>query len=376
LPFGPEADRLTVTQAFNDPNFDHNDATLPFTYSLDFVRANGATLGTAVKAQGSGTIVHVASGTPDTPHGEGTYALHAADKTHSKPYLAEKPGYDAYLGPHGFGNYVTVKYDDGFYATYMHLNQSFLLQNAATLHDGASIKSGQTIGLVGSNGAITGPHLHVTYGQHVIGIGTDEGKTTFKGTAAGSATIDFSKDALADGSVSDNPDGVPVHFLATEIVNGSLRLVADGRLHETDQNGSDYYIANNVVTSSEGVNLTSTNQSIGVDQASNMDGWFFASDTDGDPFQWWAVEDLTPVPGGGHFHIPGGYVLSGGNWVPVGAGDRQAGEMILLLTQQLAATTFVGGGFVGVQEKLAVTAFDGHQWGNWTTFTVATDHSA
>ena len=56
-------------------------------------------------------------------------------------------------GGKGLGNYVVLMLSDGTYAMHAHL-QARLVQN------GQRVKEGQTIGLVGSTGDSTGPHLH------------------------------------------------------------------------------------------------------------------------------------------------------------------------------------------------------------------------
>ena len=58
----------------------------------------------------------------------------------------------------GYGNYIIVShevgsYDSGFDTKYAHLKQ-FLVK------DGEQVRKGQIIGLVGSTGMATGPHLH------------------------------------------------------------------------------------------------------------------------------------------------------------------------------------------------------------------------
>ena len=56
----------------------------------------------------------------------------------------------------GAGNFVKIKHDDGTVTTYMHFSE--LLVNK-----GDRIESGTVIGLIGSTGHSTGPHLHFEY---------------------------------------------------------------------------------------------------------------------------------------------------------------------------------------------------------------------
>ncbi|MEU7045279.1 M23 family metallopeptidase [Streptomyces varsoviensis] len=62
-------------------------------------------------------------------------------------------------GPNGggdgpaYGNAIVVKHDDNTYSQYAHLSK-------IGVHVGQSVKTGQEIGLSGSTGNSTGPHLH------------------------------------------------------------------------------------------------------------------------------------------------------------------------------------------------------------------------
>lgn len=55
----------------------------------------------------------------------------------------------------GFGHWVRVRNYDGSKALYAHMKA------ASPLKAGAAVKRGQSVGLVGSTGASTGPHLHL-----------------------------------------------------------------------------------------------------------------------------------------------------------------------------------------------------------------------
>ena len=56
-------------------------------------------------------------------------------------------GYDS-----GYGNFVHVQHDDGTLTTYNHMSQ--------VMRRGGSVDPGDVLGLVGSTGHSTGPHLH------------------------------------------------------------------------------------------------------------------------------------------------------------------------------------------------------------------------
>src|SRR6056297_630315 len=53
----------------------------------------------------------------------------------------------------GYGNEVLIKHDEGYKTRYAHLNKRFVSK-------GDTVKMGDIIGLVGSTGLSTGPHLH------------------------------------------------------------------------------------------------------------------------------------------------------------------------------------------------------------------------
>jgi len=63
----------------------------------------------------------------------------------------------------GYGRYIIIDHEEGFSSLYAQLNSS-------NVKEGENVKSGAVIGLVGSSGISTGPHLHLELkkdGQHV-----------------------------------------------------------------------------------------------------------------------------------------------------------------------------------------------------------------
>lgn len=79
------------------------------------------------------------------------------------PIVATADGQVAYMGyePSGFGNYIIIRHQHGFYTRYAHL-LSFRVET------GQQVKQGETIGYIGNTGRSTGPHLH-----YEIHIGSD-----------------------------------------------------------------------------------------------------------------------------------------------------------------------------------------------------------
>ena len=79
------------------------------------------------------------------------------------PIVATADGQIAYMGyePSGFGNYIIIRHQHGFYTRYAHL-LSFRVET------GQQVKQGETIGYIGNTGRSTGPHLH-----YEVHIGSD-----------------------------------------------------------------------------------------------------------------------------------------------------------------------------------------------------------
>ena len=67
----------------------------------------------------------------------------------------------------GYGNYLEIDHGNGYRTVYAHLKK-FLVKK------GQSIKRGQTIGLVGSTGRSTGPHLHYEILLHKKPVNPDK----------------------------------------------------------------------------------------------------------------------------------------------------------------------------------------------------------
>ncbi|MFI0797264.1 M23 family metallopeptidase, partial [Micromonospora rubida] len=104
--------------------YDHHSAEVR--QALDFVRADGGTTG----------------GTPQVASAAG---------------VARR-----YAQPSGAGNYVVIDHGGGWTTYYFHLS-------AYSVPDGAYVEQGQQIGVTGSTGNSSGPHVH--YEQLYNGVG-------------------------------------------------------------------------------------------------------------------------------------------------------------------------------------------------------------
>lgn len=88
---------------------------------------------------------------------EGTEVLASADG------VVIKVGYEK----KGYGNYIILLHGDGSGTVYAHLHKIYTYQ-------GAKVKQGEPIGLSGSSGYVTGPHLHFEYRREADKIDTAE----------------------------------------------------------------------------------------------------------------------------------------------------------------------------------------------------------
>lgn len=71
------------------------------------------------------------------------------------PILAAQAGYvtDTGYEPLGAGNFVKIRHENGWVTKYFHMSRILTTR-------GANVNAGTTIGLVGSTGRSSGPHLH------------------------------------------------------------------------------------------------------------------------------------------------------------------------------------------------------------------------
>jgi len=78
------------------------------------------------------------------------------------PIVASADGVVSFTGwDGGYGRVVVIKHGQGFKTKYAHLKKSIV-------KTGQHVKRGETVGLVGSSGRSTGPHLH--YEVHLNGV--------------------------------------------------------------------------------------------------------------------------------------------------------------------------------------------------------------
>ena len=81
------------------------------------------------------------------------------------PVLAADDGTVALVGggDYGYGNYVVIAHLSGLVSLYGHLNRSLV-------HVGDVVTQGQRVGLEGSSGHSTGPHLHFEVRQNNVPV--------------------------------------------------------------------------------------------------------------------------------------------------------------------------------------------------------------
>lgn len=79
--------------------------------------------------------------------------------------VVDKYGFNA----NGYGNYLRIDHQNGWFSWYGHL-----LYTAFVCSIGQSVKKGDTIGIMGSTGNATGPHVHLTFQHTGYGVTSAE----------------------------------------------------------------------------------------------------------------------------------------------------------------------------------------------------------
>lgn len=108
--------------------------------------------------QGSGNFMWPASGYLTQSYWLGHQAIDIGGGTGAPIYAADS-GYAALTGwMGGYGNYIIINHGNGFETLYAHLSEIRVIA-------GQGVQRGQVIGLMGSTGRSTGPHLHLEIRQ-------------------------------------------------------------------------------------------------------------------------------------------------------------------------------------------------------------------
>ena len=103
--------------------------------------------------QGSGNFMWPTSGYVSQSYWPGHQAIDIGGAT-GRPIYAADAGYVAATGwMGGYGNYIIVGHGNGFETLYAHLSEIRVIV-------GQAVQRGALIGLMGSTGRSTGPHLH------------------------------------------------------------------------------------------------------------------------------------------------------------------------------------------------------------------------
>jgi murein DD-endopeptidase MepM/ murein hydrolase activator NlpD len=102
-----------------------------------------------LSSQGSFGKRRIFNGQPRSPHTGEDYRA-----TAGTPVLASAPGVVALAEEHFFGGKsVFVDHGDGLFTMYLHLSEILVEPDR-------EVRAGERIGLVGSTGRVSGPHLH------------------------------------------------------------------------------------------------------------------------------------------------------------------------------------------------------------------------
>lgn len=119
------------------------------------VSRNNQSQVTKSPALANGTFIKPVGGTYTTYYGKGHGAVDLAGPV-GTPILASASGTVAssrWAGGNSYGELVTIKHDNGYVTYYAHLSRR-------DVSVGQRVEQGQVIGLRGSTGRSTGPHLH------------------------------------------------------------------------------------------------------------------------------------------------------------------------------------------------------------------------
>jgi len=134
-------------------------------------------------------------------------------------------------GNTGYGNYIWILHSGNFVSLYGHLN-SFAIA------DGTSVSQGQLIGLSGSTGNSTGPHLHFTLHSNAT---TQWNGSAYKpepmSSYTGFGNYGFCTGRVSPMYTSTSPTPSSQHAVPQAVVNQGLINIyfrgTDGALHQT-----------------------------------------------------------------------------------------------------------------------------------------------
>jgi murein DD-endopeptidase MepM/ murein hydrolase activator NlpD len=287
LPFGSDdPNGVYVSQSFGGA-FSHQDT---LHYSVDFLLGFDA----SVLSQGNGTVVEVVENVPDGKS-------------------ASEGDSDPSMGVSRIGNFVTVRYDEGFYATYQHLKQ-----DGVEVNEGDTITPHDLLGHAGNTGYRTDTHLHVTYGDE---------------------PIQWQAGIIANGSLSANNNTEPVLFSTPEDSDGIL-------------DAGKYYHGDNFAP-----RVVASDQTIALEGwYDNVESWFSVQPSN-EKITYWALFDGGDDP------------LSGWFWIQ-DKEFQQPTTAFVVSSEELASKTWFGGAREAGTETLYAAAWDGTQWSEWAALTV------
>jgi Ca2+-binding RTX toxin-like protein len=121
------------------------------------------------------------------------------------------PGQEASMGTSNIGNFITIRHDDGSFATYAHFQQ-----NSIPVEVGWRVIAGEVIGNIGNTGARTSTHLHLHFGSEPINW---QAGLVANGTNDSSSPLYFNQ--LGNRSVSGADDGLTGDNTENNVVTGN-----------------------------------------------------------------------------------------------------------------------------------------------------------
>jgi len=115
------------------------------------------------RARGTGELMMPTNGRLTSGFGWRTHPVHGGRRHHNGIDLGARHGSDVFAADSGvvitstygsgYGHYIVISHGNGMTTLYAHLS-------SRKVSSGATVSKGQVIGLIGSTGVSTGPHLH------------------------------------------------------------------------------------------------------------------------------------------------------------------------------------------------------------------------
>ncbi|MBK8909641.1 MAG: hypothetical protein IPM60_17790 [Rhodospirillales bacterium] len=229
-------------------------------------------------------------------------------------------------------------------------------------------------------GPIASGSAHAPFSSNNFGASGDlqfvEGNLFMTSTARELVNVNLTE-PTASSSVGPFEISEDLYGLALSEHHGLMGFGSKGGVYDIDVNTGKAQLITKYATTFNGAgtyivpepntppDIVATNQELKLGTFENVSSWFSATDADGDTIDWWAVYDYDRASTSGSFRGSG----VAPNDSAIEDGTFPAEKVIRLTSEQLASLEFGGSDERGT-EALAVTAWDGTEWGDWAIFGV------